>query len=230
MDDTTTTPQTLRDLALNSVPVALREPLLTLAAAHHISAPDDPFWTIAAATANGMAAAQAAGEAAGAVQVAVRGIPSAVADGAAKATADVKAVMETAIANTVTTSLDAAVTAGAATLRQAAADLPQIGRENQDRIVGEWKSALADAARRHTWAGFFQRLSVSVTLATLLVAGIFVGGVATGGWGMVRILSATHRVTPHGWALDVGSDGRPLCGPLAGRQVCLAHQVRQPAA
>ena len=224
------TPQTLRDLALNSVPPALREPLLTLAAQHHVTTPDDPFWTIAGATANAMAAAQAAGEAATSVQAAVQGIPSAVADGASKAGLDVKAIMETAIANTVTTSLDAAVTAGAATLRQAAADLPQIGRDNQAAIVGEWKGALADAARRHTWAGFFQRLSVSALLAALLVAGIFVGGVATGGWGMVRILSATHRVTPHGWRLEVGANGKPLCGPLAGRSVCLARHARKPGA
>ena len=230
MDDTTTTPQTLRDLALNSVPVALREPLLTLAAAHHISAPDDPFWTIAAATANGMAAAQAAGEAAAQVRTAVQEIPAAIADGAAKASMDVKAVMETAISGTVKSSLDQAVTAGAATLRQAAADLPQIGRENQAAIVAEWKGALADAARRHTWAGFLQRLSVSVALASLLVAGIFVGGLATGGWGMVRILSATHRVTPHGWRLEVGPNGKPLCGPLAGRLVCLARHARKPGA
>ena len=228
MDDTTTTPQTLRDLALNSVPVALREPLLTLAAAHHISAPDDPFWTIAAATANGMAAAQSAGEAATQVRTAVQGIPAAVADGAAKATTDVKATVEAAIASAITTSLNTAVQAGAAALRQAAADLPKIGRESQDRIVGEWKTALADAAHRHTWAGYFQRLSVSVALAALLVGALFVGGVATGGWGMGRLLIAAHRITPHDWRLLVGSDGKPLCGPLAGRQVCLARRVATP--
>lgn len=224
------TPTTLRDLALNSVPAALREPLLTLAAQHHITTPDDPFWTIAAATANAMAAAHAAGEAATQVRTVVQGIPREVYDGAAKAGTDIKAIIEASISGTVKASLDQAVTAGAATLRQAAADLPKVGRENQNAIVGEWKSALADAARRHTWAGFFQKLSVSVLLAAFLVGGVFVGGVATGGWGMLRILSATHRVTPHGWRLDVGKNGQPLCGPLAGRSVCLAHRVTKPGA
>ncbi len=225
MNDTTATPQTVRDLALNSVPAALREPLLMLAAQHHITTPDDPFWPIVAATANAMAAAQSAGEAAVKVQTAVQDIPSAVADGAAKASADVKAVMETAIANTVTTSLNAAVTAGAATLRQAAADLPKVGQENQTRIVGEWKDALAEAARRHTWTGFLQRLSVNITLAAVLVFAIFIGGMFTGGKGILYVASAQHRITPHGWVLEVGSDGKPLCGPLAGRTVCLARHV-----
>lgn len=230
MDGITTTSQSLRDLALNSVSVTLREPLLTLAAAHHISAPDDPFWTIACATANAMAAAQAAGEAASRVQASVQDIPAAIADGASKASMDVKAVMETAIANTVTTSLNAAVTAGAATLRQAAADLPKVGQENQARIVGEWKDALAEAARRHTWAGFLQRLSVSVVLASLLVGGVFVGGVVAGGKGMLFVASSQHRITPSGWVLEVGQNGQPLCGPLAERTVCLARHVRKPAA
>ena len=225
---TDTTPQTLRDLALNSVPAALREPLLTLAAAHHITTPDDPFWTIAAATANAMAAAQAAGEAATQVRTAVQGIPAAVADGAAKASADVKATVEAAIASTITTTLNTAVQAGAATIRQAAADLPKIGRENQNQIVGEWKAALVDAARKHTWAGYFERLSVSVLLAAVLVGGVFVGGLATGGWGMGRLLIAAHRVTPSGWTLEVGQNGKPLCGPLAGRFVCLARHIATP--
>lgn len=224
------TPQTLRDLALNSVPAALREPLLTLAATHHITTPNDPFWTIAAATANAMAAAQAAGEAATRVQSAVQEIPAAIADGASKAGADIRVILDAAIAGSVQMYLDAAVTAGAETLRQAAADLPKIGRENQDRIVGEWKTALADAARRHTWAGFLQRLSVSVALASILVCGIFVGGLTTGAWGVGRILLADHRITPHGWQLDVGQNGKPLCGPFAGRFVCLAHRVTKPGA
>lgn len=223
-----TAPKTLRDVALNSVPAALREPLLTLAAQHHITTPDDPFWTIAGATANAMAAAQAAGEAAARVRSAVQEIPSAIADGTAKASMDVKVVMETAIANSVTTSLNAAVTAGAATLRQAASELPKVGREHQERIVGEWKAALTDAARRHAFAGFLQRLSVSVMLAAVLVGGIFVGGVVTGAWGLSRLLAADHRITPHGWQLEVGQNGQPLCGPLAGRDVCLARRARHP--
>lgn len=229
MDDTTTTPQTLRDIALASVPPNMREHLLTWGSEHHVTTPNDPFWSLAAGLVNALAAAQAAGEAAIKVQTVVQEIPAAVADGAAKAGTDMKAIIENAISSTVKSSLDTSVQAGAATLRQAASDLPKIGRENQDRIVGEWKTALADAARRHTWAGFFQRLSVSVLLAALLIGGIFVGGMATGGWGMTRLLSAAHRVTPHGWRLEVGTNGKPLCGPLAGRLVCLARRARTPA-
>lgn len=222
--------ETLRDKTLAAQPPAIREQLLTAAASAGVADPNDPGWFIVAAVLTAQTSAQAAGEAATKVQTAVQGIPSAVADGAAKASIDVKAVMESAIANTVTTSLNAAVTAGAATLRQAASDLPKIGRENQDRIVGEWKVALAEEARRHTWSGFFQRLSVSVLLAALLIGGIFVGGMATGGWGMTRLLAAAHRITPHGWRLEVGHNGKPLCGPLAGRHVCLARRVQQPGA
>jgi hypothetical protein len=230
MDNTPTppNPQTLRDLALNSVPATLREPLLMLASQHHITTPDDPFWPIVAATANAMAAAQAAGEAASRVQTSVQEIPAAIADGASKASMDVKAVMEAAIAGTIKASLNGAIETGAATLRQAAADLPKIGRDNQAAILGEWKSALADEARRHTWIGWLQRLSVNVALAAVLVLAIFIGGMYAGGRGMLCVASAKHRLTPHGWVLEVGSDGKPLCGPLAGRSVCLARQVRQP--
>lgn len=222
------TPQTLRDLALDSVPAALREPLLTIAAQHHITVPDDPFWTIAAATANGMAAAQAAGEAARAVHTAVQSIQSEVATGASKAGADVRAVIETSIAGTVKTSLDAAVQAGAAALRAAAADLPKIGRESQNQIVGEWRSALASAAREHAFAGFLQRLSVNVAVLAVLVGGIFVGGGIAGMAGMAWITSAKHRLVPAGWRLEVGQNGQPLCGPYAGRLVCLARHARHP--
>lgn len=219
------TPKTLRDLALDGVPTALREPLLMLAAQHHITTPDDPFWPIVAATANAMAAAQAAGEAATRVQASVQEIPAAIADGASRAAMDVKASMETAIAGTIKSSLDTAVQTGAATLKQAAADLPQIGRENQDRIVGEWQEALATAARRHTWSGFFQKLSVSVALAALLVGALFVGGAVSGAAGIVYVMTAQHRITPRGWQLEVGATGKPLCGPFAGRLVCLARKA-----
>jgi hypothetical protein len=221
--------ETLRDKTLATQPPAVREQLLVAATSSGVTDPNDPGWFIVSAVFTAQASAQAAGEAASAVKAAVHGIPSAVADGAAKATADVKAVMEAAISGTVKSSLDQAVQAGASALRQAASDLPKVGRDNQAAILGEWKSALADEARRHTWAGFFQKLSVSVALSALLVGGVFVGGLATGGWSMGRILLAAHRITPHGWVLEVGSDGKPLCGPLAGRTVCLARQVRRPA-
>ena len=222
------TPQTLRDLALNSVPVTLRESLLTLAAQHHIVAPDDPFWTIATATANAMAAAQAAGEAASRVQTAVQGIQAEISSGAAKAGADVRAVIESAIAGTISTTIDGATRAGADVLRQAAADLPKIGRENQDRIVQEWRSALADAARKNAFAGFFQRLSVNIVALAVLVVGLLIGGAVAGAGGMEYFLNTQHYLTPPTWRLLVNQKGQPLCGPLAGRYVCLVRKAPRP--
>lgn len=222
--------ETLRDKTLATQPPAVREQLLVAAASSGVTDPNDAGWFIVAAVFAAQASAQSAGEAASRVQASVQEIPSAIADGASKASLDVKAVMETAIANTVTTSLNAAVTAGAATLRQAAADLPKVGQENQTRIVGEWKDALAEAARRHTWTGFLQKLSVSITLAAVLVCAVFIGGVFAGGKGILYVASAQHRITPSGWVLEVGQNGKPLCGPLAGRQVCLARHVTRPAA
>lgn len=174
------------------------------------------------------AAAQAAGEAAAQVRNAVQSIQSEVSAGASKAGADVRAVIETAIAGTVKTSLDQAVQSGAAALRQAAADLPKIGRESQNQIVGEWRSALASAAREHAFSGFLQRLSVNVAVIAVLVGGIFVGGVVSGMAGMTWITAAKHRLVPAGWRLEVGQNGRPLCGPFAGRLVCLARHARRP--
>lgn len=222
------TPKTLRDLALDSMPANLREPLLTLASQHHISAPDDPFWTIASATANAMAAAQAAGEAAMTVQTAVQEIPGAIYEGASKAAADVRATMETAIAATVNTSVATAAQAGANALRQAAKDLPAVARQEQDRIVQEWKGVLTDAARKHVFAGFFQQFSGSVTLAVVLVGAIFIGGLISGGAGMRYVMTAQHRLTPPGWHLLVDQQGAPLCGPLAGHDVCLANKAPRP--
>ncbi|MHB1567479.1 MAG: hypothetical protein ACYCR3_08060 [Acidithiobacillus sp.] len=227
MNDATPQIKTLRDLALNTVPAALREPLLTLAAQYYITTPDDPFWTIASATANAMAAAQAAGEAAISVQTAVQEIPGAIYEGASKAAADVKTTIETSIVGTVNASVQAAAQAGADALRKAAADLPAVAHTEQGRIVQEWRAALADAARKNAFAGFLQRLSVNVVVLAILIIGIFASGLVSGGAGIEVIMRAQHRLVPAGWALEVGTDGKPLCGPFAGHQVCLAHKAPQ---
>lgn len=219
------TPQTLRDIALNSVPTAFREPLLTFAAQHHIATPDDPFWTIVAATANAMAAAQAAGEAAMSVRVAVQEIPGAIYDGASKAAADVKTTIETSIVGTVNASVQAAAQAGANALRQAAVDLPAVARAQQERIIQEWRSALADAARKNAFVGFLQRLSVNILVLAVIVGCIFIGGVVSGGAGIDVIMREQHRLTPPGWRLLVNQKGKPECGPFAGHMVCLAHKA-----
>ena len=222
--------KTARDAALESLPPAAREALLRKASDLGVHGADDVVWALAASVIDATLAAQVAGQHVQTLMAETAKIPDTIYQGAVKASGDIKGAMETAITSTIKSTLDVAVQAGAATLRQAAADLPQIGRDNQDRIVGEWKAALADAARKHTWAGYFQRLSVSVLLASVLVGGVFVGGLATGAWGMGRLLIAAHRVTPHGWALEVGKNGKPLCGALAGHQVCLARRVATPGA
>ena len=220
--------ETLRDKTLATQPPAVREQLLTAAASAGVADPNDPGWFIVGAVLTTQVAAQAVGEAASAIQAAVQAIPATVSDGATKAAVDVKSAMESAIAGTIKSSLDTAVQSGAATLRKAAADLPKVGRENQNAIVDEWKAALANEARRHTWAGLFQNLSVSIALAALLVGGVFVGGMAAGGGGMEAIIRAQHRLVPAGWVLEVGTDGKPLCGPLAGHDVCLARKAPRP--
>ena len=215
-----------RDAALAAVAPERRETLLRTASDLGVHGTDDIVWSIVASVINANAAAQAAGDAATRVQTAVQGIPGTIYDGAAKASADVKALIETSIAGTVKASLDQAVQAGAAALRQAAADLPNVGRDHQNQIVGEWKAVLASAARDHALAGFFQKLSINITALAVLIGGIFLGGVFSGAVSIRYIMAAQHRLMPSGWRLDVGRNGKPLCGGLSGRTVCLARRTR----
>ncbi|UEO01106.1 hypothetical protein A9R16_006845 [Acidiferrobacter thiooxydans] len=220
--------ETLRDKTLAGQPPAVREQLLVAAASSGVTDPNDPGWFIVAAVFVAQASAQAAGDAAAATASSVASIKDEIYQGAAKAAADVKSTIETSITGTVNAAISSAAQAGANVLRQAAADLPKVGRENQNAIVDEWKAALANEARRHTWAGLFQNLSVSIALAALLIGGVFVGGMAAGGGGMEAIIRAQHRLVPAGWVLEVGTDGKPLCGPLAGHDVCLARKASRP--
>ncbi len=216
--------RTLRDIALASVSQELREPLLTWASENQITTPNDPFWPLATALVNGLAASQAAGDAARQVGTAIGTIQTEIYQGAAKASADVKAAIETSITGTVNASVAAAAGAGADALRQAAKDLPAMARAEQGRIVQEWRSALADAARKNAFAGFFQRLSVNVIALTIITAGIFIGGVVSGGAGIETIMRAQHRLTPPRWRLLVNQAGVPECGALGTRTVCLARK------
>ena len=223
-----------KDHVLDAVP-ADRAPALAKALMKYGVTDGDPIAEIVkiavdsdASSVAAAAAAQAAGEAAHEVHTAVQSIQSEISTGASKAGADVRAVIETSIAGTIKTSLDAAVQSGAAALRAAAADLPKVGREQQTQIVGEWRSALASAAREHAFAGFLQKLSVNIAILAVLVGGIFVGGVVAGMGGMTYIMAAQHRLVPKGFRLEVGQNGTPLCGPFAGRTVCLARHARHP--
>ena len=222
----TTTTTNARDTALASVPPEKRETLLTKGSDLGVHGADDVIWSIVASVINATTAAQAAGEAAARVKTAVQGIPAAIHDGAAKASADVRASIETAIRGTINTAVSSAAQAGADALRQAAKDLPAVARAEQGRIVQEWRSALASAARDSAFAGFFQRLSVNVAVLAIFVGGIFIGGAISGAAGVKYILVTQHRLVPSTWRLLVNQKGRPECGTLAGHMVCLARKAR----
>ncbi len=215
-----------RDAALAAVAPERRETLLRTASDLGVHGTDDIVWSIVASVINANAAAQAAGDAAHEVGASVATIRNEIYQGAAAASADVKASIETAIAGTVNTAVSSAAQAGADALRKAAADLPSVARQEQGRIVQEWRSALASAARDSTFAGFFQRLSINIGLLIVLIAAIFLGGVFSGAVSIRYIMAAQHRLVPSGWRLDVGKNGKPLCGGLAGRTVCLARRTR----
>ena len=220
--------RTLRDIALGSVSQELREPLLTWAGENQITTPNDPFWPLATALVNGLAASQAAGDAARQVGMAIGTIQTEIYQGAAKASADVKAAIETSIVGTINTTIDIATRAGADALRKAAADLPAVARQEQSRIVQEWRSALAEAALKNAFAGFLQRLSVNVTVLVILVVGIFISGAIAGAMGIETIMRSQHRLTPPQWRLLVDQKGVPECGALGTRTVCLARKTLHP--
>ncbi len=215
-----------RDAALAAVAPERRETLLRTASDLGVHGTDDIVWSIVASVINANAAAQAAGDAAHEVGASIATIRNEIYQGAAAASADVKASIETAITGTVNTAVSSAAQAGADALRKAAADLPSVARQEQGRIVQEWRSALASAARHSAFAGFFQRLSINVAVLAILVGGIFIGGAISGAAGTEYIMAAQHRLVPKGWRLDVGKTGKPLCGGLAGRTACLAHRTR----
>jgi hypothetical protein len=189
---------------------------------------DDVIWALVASVVDAATAAHVAGQHVQTLASETGKIPDLIYQSAAKASADVKAAIETSIAGTVNASVATAAQAGADALRQAAADLPKVAQAEQGRIVQEWRSALASAAREHALAGFLQKLSVNIAVLAVLVGAIFVGGLAAGGGGMEAIIRAQHRLVPAGWVLEVGTDGKPLCGPLAGHDVCLARKAPRP--
>lgn len=221
-------PSSLRDQTLASLPLDLHAKVLANAADAGITHKDDAAWQIVRDIIAANAAAQAAGAAAREIGAAMATIRDEIYQGATKASADVTSTIETSIAATVNTAVSSAAQAGADALRQAAKDLPAVARAEQGRIVQEWRSALASAARNNAFAGFLQRLSVNITILAILIAGIFVGGVVSGSAGIEAIMAAQHRLTPPGWRLLVDQKGEPECGALAGRTVCLARKAKHP--
>ena len=52
-------------------------------------------------------------------------------------------------------------------------------------------------------------------------------GAVAGGGGMQYVITASHRLAPPGWRLEVGKNGRPLCGGLDGHMVCLVRRAHE---
>ena len=217
-----------RDAALASLPQDQREALLRKASDLGVHGTDDVVWALAASVIDAATAAHVAGQHVQTLASETGKIPDLIYQSAAKASADVKAVIETSITGTVHTSIAAAAQAGADALRQAASDLPAVARQEQGRIVQEWKSALASAAREHAFSGFLQKLSVNITVLAVLVVGLLIGGAVAGAGGMEYFLNTQHYLTPPTWRLLVDQKGKPLCGPFAGRHVCLVRKAPRP--
>ncbi len=222
------TPTNVRDAALASLPQDQREALLRRASDLGVHRADDVIWALVASVVDAATAAHVAGQHVQALTSETGKIPDLIYQSASKASADVKAVIETSIAGTVHSSVATAAQAGADALRKAAADLPKVAQVEQGRIVQEWKSALASAAREHAFSGFLQKLSVNITALAVLVVGLLIGGAVAGAGGMEYFLNTQHYLTPPTWRLLVDQKGKPLCGPLAGHQVCLVHKAQRP--
>ncbi len=220
------TSATARDTALASVPPEKREALLRKASDLGVHGSDDVIWALVAAVITTQVNVEAASTAARETGTAIAGIRDVIYQGASKASADIRATIETSITGTVSSAVAAAAQAGADAFRKAAADLPAMARQEQGRIVQEWRSALTEAARGSAFAGFFQRLSVNVLALTLIVAGIFVGGLVAGGAGIEAVMTMQHRLTPGDYRLLVTPQGKPECGVLGGHTVCLARRAR----
>lgn len=182
-------PRTLRDIALASVSQELRESLLTWASENQITTPDDAFWPLASAMANGMRAAQAAGEHARAVEAATNKLPEILYKNVTSAGADLRAVLEAGIkaradeaGSMLTTAIIAASGVGADALKKAAAGLDRLGEEKGTAFVEQWKAAVATAVEkqaRSTLKKSIARSWVSAAFALLIAAGAG-GAVALG--------------------------------------------------
>ncbi|MHB1516249.1 MAG: hypothetical protein ACYCVY_11205 [Acidiferrobacteraceae bacterium] len=223
--------KSLRALALDTVPLEMREHLLAWAAEHHISEPNDPFWPIAGAVANGLSAAKTAGEAAAATQETAAKIPDVIYQSTIKAASDLRAIVADEVkhrgielGSAITAAIQSAADTGAAALRAAAADLPGVAAKSQDEIVRDWKAALAQAAKdeaRSALAGRMARSWGMVVLSLLLAFSAGAGAM----WGAARM---TGHLTPWSYPLQLTSGGNPACGVLQARggaayRICYAR-------
>ena len=210
--------KSLRALALDSVPTDLREHLLAWASENQITTPDDAFWPLAAAMANGMAAAAQAGQHVQALTAETAKIPDAIYNSTLKASADLKAGVAQAIeaktleaGSALVQVIGAAASKGASDLQKAAAALDKVGADKTAAIVDTWTRALAKAATTHERARLF-RASGWLVLGALILF-------CAGGFGMLETLAASGKIAPPGinavWnpAALYGPNAWEICPP-----------------
>ena len=181
-----TTPHTLREIALASVPQDVREPLLTWASENHITTPNDPFWPLATAMANSLAAAAKAGRHVTALTKETARVPDLIYQGTMRASADLKEGVAKAIEDKTVEAGQALVSAiahaagkGAADLQKAAARLDRMGAEKAAAFVEQWKAHLTHAIRDQAKASLAWKLAEGWGVVTALLFGMFVLGMLT---------------------------------------------------
>ena len=208
----TTIRRTLREIALGSVAPALREPLLAWASENGINTPDDAFWPLATAMANGMAAAAQAGQHVQALTAETAKIPDAIYNSTLKASADLKAGVAQAIeaktleaGSALVQVIGVAASKGAVDLQKAAAALDKVGAEKTAAIVETWTRSLAKAATTHERARLFRASGWLVLGALILFCG--------GGFGMLETLAASGKIAPPG--INTAWNPAALYGPNA---------------
>ena len=211
-EQTTTAARTLRDIALASTPPDLREALLTWATENQITTHNDPFWPLATAMANSLAAAARAGRHVEALTEATAKVPDLVYQGTVKAGADLKAGVSQAIeAKTIEAGqalvqvIGVAASKGAADLTAAAAGLERMGQEQGQVFVEHWKAELARAAARRERGRLFRASGWLVIGALVLVC--------VGAFGMFATLAASGKIAPP--QVSVGWNPVAIYGPSA---------------
>lgn len=225
------------DHALDSLPPDRAAAAAKLMVRYGVSEHDPAVALVAAvldadaARAAAATAAQAAAEAAEKVTAATAQIPSTIYDNTVKAASDVRGIIGQEVKERgvelgqgLTAAIRAAADSGAAALRAAAADLPQVAAANQDAIVQEWRAALASAAKDEARGALVARMARSwgVVMLSLLLAA---SAGAAGMWGVARL---TGHLTPWADPLATTVAGAPNCGLLRGQDgitygVCLTQ-------
>ncbi|MHB8565237.1 MAG: hypothetical protein ACYDDA_15175 [Acidiferrobacteraceae bacterium] len=221
--------KTLRDQALESVPAESRERLLTAAIDAGVGNPNDPAWMLVSAVVSSQAAALAAGTAATTISALIKSIPADLSSAMTNSKNDLTAQLGQEVRGAgvevgaaVTAAIKSAADTGAAVLRKAAADLPEVAEKNMDALVAEARVALVVAVRdeaKGALAGRMARSWGAVAGLLLLAAGI-------GASGAIGAAKIAGHLTPWADPLVVNAAGTPVCGPLRGQdgrpyQVCL---------